>query len=276
MYAERIVVGLDYSATINEAVHWTRDYFAPHAEIILVHAVEREPPRSFIEDGTAAEARFAASLARAEDRVRGATRDLHVEGVCCRVRAGRPEDVLLGVAAEARADLIVIGPRGHLVRPWLRLGMVAEGMLRAMDRSVLLARGRMHDVPRRVLLALDDASNAPDVLGWVATIRQRFGSHVQALHVLSNAAAEAVTSRDAARAWLESSVKTAGLCDMVDIEVLQGSPADEILCAADRYQPDLLVLGRSGAGHAARCRGGRVVLSVAHGAQVPTLIVAET
>lgn len=275
MHAERIVVGLDYSATINDAVHWIREHFAPGGEIILVHAVEREPLRTFMEDGPAAEARFASALARAGDRARRAARELRVDGVCCRVGEGRAEDVLLAVAAETDADLIVIGPRGHLVRPWLRLGMVAEGLLRGMDRSVLLARGRMHDVPHRVLLALDDAANTPDVLAWVSTIRRRFGSHVLAVHVLGNAAAESAPVRDAARVWLESSVKSAGICDLVDFEVLQGNAADEILCAADRYVPDLLVLGRSGAGHAERCRGGRVMLSVAHGAQFPMLIVAE-
>jgi len=275
MYAERIVVGLDYSATINDAVHWIRGDFSPAGEIILVHAVEREPRRSFMEDGPAADARFSSALSLAQDRANRATRDLHIEGVCCRVAEGRPEDLLLAVAAETDADLIVIGPRGHLVRPWLRLGMVAEGLLRAMDRSVLLARGRMHDGPHRVLLALDDASNTPDVLAWVSTIRRRFGSHVLAVHVLDNVAAERAPVRSAARAWLESSVKTAGICDLIDFEVLQGNAADEILCVADRYLPDLLVLGKSGAGHAERCRGGRVMLSVAHGAQFPMLIVAE-
>ncbi|HEX6129621.1 MAG TPA: universal stress protein [Candidatus Limnocylindria bacterium] len=82
-----------------------------------------------------------------------------------RVVDGRPGTLILEVAREIEADLIVLGSRGHGTMRAMLLGSVSAEVSGNADRSVLVVRG---DRATRLLVATDGsdcASAIPGVLG---------------------------------------------------------------------------------------------------------------
>ncbi|AYZ01922.1 universal stress protein [Burkholderia multivorans] len=148
---KRIFVGLDGSPSarlaLNEAI---RIAAASGGTITCAYVVEHRPRlvdvgAGFAEtpddDAAAADVATAvldeAKAALAQRQVPGTVRALDAYG----------EDVaavLMRTAAEADADLIVMGTSGRHGLRRLLLGSVAESLLRAADRPVLLVR---HDEP---------------------------------------------------------------------------------------------------------------------------------
>jgi nucleotide-binding universal stress UspA family protein len=110
MSLDRIVVGVDGSHESDLALAWAIDVAsatgghvtAVHALGLLEHVqgelMPSQPRRSFIADD-------------AEAHLLSALRDTGVTGHAA-VRDGSPVDVILGVAADEAADLIVVGRRG--------------------------------------------------------------------------------------------------------------------------------------------------------------------
>ena len=62
--------------------------------------------------------------------------DLRIKDVC--VELGRPTDVILRVAEEVDADLIIMGTHGRAGLRRLAMGSVAESVLRQADCPVLI------------------------------------------------------------------------------------------------------------------------------------------
>jgi len=156
---KRIFVGLDGSPSarlaLNEAI---RIATASGGEVTCAYVVEHRPQLVDVDAGFAAErdgdvaATDAATpvlddakAALAQQHVRGTVRALEQQHVRGTVRAldAYGEDiatVLMRTAAEADADLIVMGTSGRHGLRRLLLGSVAESLLRAADRPVLLVR----------------------------------------------------------------------------------------------------------------------------------------
>ena len=107
---ERIVVGVDGSANATEALDWTIDLAeAIGAEVVAVHAVGlREAGRDSVRT------RFESEWCGALDAARVAQRRLLLDG--------DPVSVLLRIAEEAEADVVVVGSRGVGDHPELLLG----------------------------------------------------------------------------------------------------------------------------------------------------------
>ncbi|KVH63612.1 universal stress protein UspA [Burkholderia sp. MSMB1072] len=140
---KRIFVGLDGSPSarlaLNEAI---RIAMASGGEVTCAYVVEHRPQLVDVDAGFAAEhdgdvaatpVLDAAKAMLAQQHVRGTVRALDAYG----------EDiatVLMRTAAEADADLIVMGTSGRHGLRRLLLGSVAESLLRAADRPVLLVR----------------------------------------------------------------------------------------------------------------------------------------
>src|SRR6185369_16416654 len=84
-----------------------------------------------------------------------------------RIVLGRPADAILSTADEIRADLIVLGSRGHGRIRAMLLGSVSAEVADQAPQSVLVVRD---DHVSRVLVATDGSACAmaiPDVLdGW--------------------------------------------------------------------------------------------------------------
>ncbi|KAB0644120.1 MULTISPECIES: universal stress protein [Burkholderia] len=144
---KRIFVGLDGGPSarlaLNEAI---RIAAASGGEVTCAFVVEHRPQLVDVDAGFAAEHDGDAAAAEAAtlvlDDAKAALAQRHVPGTV-RALDAYGEDiaaVLMRTAAEAGADLIVMGTSGRHGLRRLLLGSVAESLLRAADRPVLLVR----------------------------------------------------------------------------------------------------------------------------------------
>lgn len=299
MKARSVVIGVDFSPTVSAAGRWVHDVIAPDAAITLVHAYDPTPLPSFLEGLLAADVQTPErELEDRESRLADWRRENGLDEADVRliVRGGRPATVIDEVAHEMNADLIVIGAHGATERPWRRIGSTAERLIRGADASVLVLSGEPRDVPRRLVVAVDDASITPAVLSTAGALAERFDASIRAVHVLSNAAYSHILSASAAEAkapeearakvksdvaaealrWLSALWKHTEGRVRIDVDVPHGSPGDEILAVAEREHADLIVIGRYGAGRVLPAILGSVVGTVVQGASCPVLVVGAT
>jgi nucleotide-binding universal stress UspA family protein len=133
-----IAVGVDASSTAGEAVKMAAEFARRFdAELVLLSAYKNataaaghaEDEREFATSGAA---RQRETLARAEDTLRG-------DGVRCRsiTAEGDPADVLVRLAEECSADILVVGNKGMHRRV---LGSVPNSVTHKADCSVLIVK----------------------------------------------------------------------------------------------------------------------------------------
>lgn len=292
----RVVIGVDFSGVMTRAAPWVRTNFAPTAAVTLVHAAEwPEIPtflRALVPSG---EARHARELREAAARLCEWQASVGMPDAHIVVREGRADDVLRHVARETASELVVVGAHGGRERPWARLGTTAERLLRAAESSLLIVRGKMGASPKRILVAIDDATITPRVLATAGALADRFDAHLHAVHVLSNSAYSHVASIEAAQSRSDDEAREKVEADMADeafrwltalwqnttkhgkleIDVPHGVPGDEILRIAKEFDADLIVIGRYGIGRMLPAFLGSVVGSVVQGADCPVLVVSD-
>jgi nucleotide-binding universal stress UspA family protein len=135
-----VAVGTDGSPTAGEAVGMAADLARRFdAKLVLLSAFENLPDvgqgtgsSSEIEWSSSSSARVREILARTED-------ELRQQGIDCTTRAdeGDPADVLVKLAMECEADLLVIGNRGMHRRV---LGSVPNTITHKAPCSVLVVK----------------------------------------------------------------------------------------------------------------------------------------
>lgn len=295
MIAGPVVIGVDYSPAIERASSWIRT-LVPNAEIVVAHARELAVLPAFLRHIVPAPEYTSREAAADVARLREWTEAHALTGAQVTVREGRADQVLRAVARETQADLIVVGAHRGDEKPWRRLGTAAERLLRAAEASLLVIHPSISTAPRRILVAVDDATITPRVLAIAGDFAERFGASLHAVHVLSNAAyshmlsmSAAENANDPSRAsdveqeiatealrWLRALWTNTSEREHLDAEVPHGNPAEEILHAAKRNRADLIVIGRYGAGRVIPAILGSVVGSVVQHAECPVLVVADT
>ena len=199
---------------------------------------------------------------------------------------GAATGAILAAAADFRADLLVVGSRGHGTRGSVLLGSVSAGLVDHAPCPVLVAR---RPQLARLVLALDGSAAAADALEVVAT-----------WPIFSSAAATVVTviaptplivrgveaKLDAALARLagQQRVNAQQLADAAVTRllaagltaagrVLDGDPAQRITEAAAADQADLVVTGSLGLTGSTRVRLGSVTRRVLHASSTSVLVV---
>lgn len=206
----------------------------------------------------------------------------------CIVRHGRPASVLLAVAAEAAADLIVVGSRGHGVAATALLGSVSATLVDHARCPVLVARG---SEVRRMLIAADGSPSAqaiPQILaGWRAFrgIPAEVVTVAPAPPILpeswSALAGLRTTTLDRPADAHESfrltadaeAHRLAALGIPSTAHVLVGDPARSIETAAEEREVDLVVTGSRGIGDLQRLLLGSVAHHVLLHARCSVLIM---
>lgn len=138
-----VLVPLDGSALAELAVaHAKMVVSGGGAEIVLVRAVVN-PLTRMPETGIPEEAAFMESLLEdAGSYLRHVADTLAQDGFRVRtvVREGEPEEVILAVAGEENADLIIMGTHGRSGLSLLVMGSVAEKVMHATDRPVMFVK----------------------------------------------------------------------------------------------------------------------------------------
>ncbi|MDD5093610.1 MAG: universal stress protein [Dehalococcoidia bacterium] len=183
------------------------------------------------------------------------------------VRWGKPAEQILEAAHDLRAGLILIGAKGFAASPLSPLGDIAQRIMRYAECSVLMVKEEPSDF-RRVLLATDGSTYSNEATRFLIDLplpRSRsqiifvvtaLQSHVaaylkmQSLDIEANqeilAELQAAEEREAQN-LLERTKKELQQKNYEALPmVLRGDPAQEILAAAERFNPDLTVIGAKG------------------------------
>jgi len=289
MKLERVVIGEDFSDPALAATRWAARHFALDAELFLVHVIEPARPPSYLKDELAPSPAVVEDARReAEQRLRRLADELGPGRVGCDIREGRPERVIIEVAVQVRADLIVVGEYGHHGRRADVLGTTADWLTRASPVPVLLSRRPPPSPPRRTLLAVEESPLLDELLDWGRFCAQRFGAEVFAVYVLDadlldrfrrvasdrpGAELEREVA-DAGAAWLRRMLGKAGFAEGdVRVEVTIGDPVRQILDAIWRFEAELAIVAGRGAGWVGDAVIGSVARSVLRAAPCPVLVV---
>jgi nucleotide-binding universal stress UspA family protein len=287
---------MDFSAPATAAAAWTARYFAPDAELVLVHAITlpdippflraRMPPtRTLVETAEIG----------AKQRMRELSASLGTKRIQPEIRVGNAAELIADVSREYDADVIVVGQPSNRSAALGRLGTTAEQLVRDVSIPVLLAAGFRNATPRRLLVPVNDSAVAPWVIDWARFLTERFQARATALHVIGSAVLSSVLAAapvggggvepegGAVRAdlsretnqWLERLVRSRGDGGAINTDVAFGDPGQEIVDAARRLDADLVVMGSRGAKGLARLLLGSVASYVLRRVLCPTLVVKE-
>ena len=231
---------------------------------------------------------------RAEENVASARATLSAPGwpVETSVVGGRAANVILSVAKETDADVVVLGSRGHGMLESMLLGSVSAEVVNGADVPVLVARG---SEIKRVVFAWDGSAGAGQaaraLMDWgvfgscqivvmsVAAVARPWWAVVGPIHeeaVITAYEAAAESSRAQHRQLardMAQQLQEAGL--QATPEYRDGDPAEEVVDVAKSSEADLVVVGTHGRSGLRRLLMGSVARNVLHHAPCSVLIARE-
>ena len=165
----------------------------------------------------------------------------------------RPTEALLQEAERQHATLIAVGSHGHGRISGILLGSTATELVHKADCSVLVARARLLDLVKRIVVGIDGSPESAAAYAVAAGLAQRFGGELRAIvstggHTPDLEAVEAITA---------------------DYRIAKEDPVRAL--AAAGVDADLVVVGSRGL-HGVRALGS-VSERVAHRSRTSTLVV---
>jgi nucleotide-binding universal stress UspA family protein len=210
-----------------------------------------------------------------------------------RVVDAQPVRGILDEAMRVRADVIVLGWRGHGAVRRLLTGTVSRGVARRAPCSVLVVRRPLREL-RRVVIGLDGSPTAERALKFLAALTPPRGAHltllrvVDTMHVPSQGLVPAGTRatvaaevsrinderRAAARKGLSRAAKIVASAGWKTDEVVaEGAPLRELLTVVARARADVLIVGARGVTGLRHLLLGSVAEGALNASPVPVLIV---
>jgi nucleotide-binding universal stress UspA family protein len=183
------------------------------------------------------------------------------------VRNGNPVDVILSVAEEIDADLIVLGSHGTGMTRRFLLGSVSDRVLEYAACSVLIVKDKTGgEMPAaiepgtnaayKVMLAYDNSDVAQEALDLCASFTLEIGSEVSVVYVMPLITAYRQDIRQRiSNIWLQKKQIMQAELDKAVRSLLWATPkvttqlreagnvSDEILVAADEAGSDLIMFG---------------------------------
>lgn len=178
--------------------------------------------------------------------------------------AGDPATVILRVAGERQADLVIVGARGRKARGFM-IGSVSQKVKALADTDVLVVkRGAPFDRPTfRALLPVDGSPESLKAVDSFTAKLRAERAEVTLLHALDlpprtmwnvvypqddldvpSLPSELQKSAESALCPALSALRARGI--EASTEIRRGNPAEEIIDAADRHHADLIVMGARG------------------------------
>ena len=209
------------------------------------------------------------------------------------VRVGNPAEVILGVAARERTDVIVMGTHGlGGVRKWL-LGSTTERVLRRTHTPVLAVPPTVSDPVSLndaasgtlgpILAATDFSDTSTCAVRWAADLAHEMSSRLLLVHVVEPIAVAPqwqpyIEDADQARvaaARTELDTQKKQFADFVECESLveSGRPADAIALIADQRRAGVILMGLASSQGPLGSRPGSIAYRVLCLAKAPVLVV---
>ena len=176
--------------------------------------------------------------------------DLDPTRVSAVLREGDPKDVVLQVADEVDANLIVMGSRGLRGLKAILENSVSQYVFQLSSRPMLLVKDDLYSVRpiKRVLLALDTSDSAKEGLKLaIALLRDIKGGELTLVHTISNLKAKLadIAGRDPKNdPVLQEAVAEAKKYNIsYKLSAPEGKPGSRICSLAEESKTDLLILG---------------------------------
>ena len=209
-----------------------------------------------------------------------------------RVIDGPTVDAIVTYAERVKADVIVLGSRGHGPIARLLLGSTSLGVVRRMKHSALVVRGSTRGVTR-VALGFDGSPCARHALDSLTRLQVPKGGRVTIVRVLEQtrfpslamlppsarsaiaAQATAASAAEEKRVGRENDAAAARLRQAgwkVDVVLRKGAPLHELLAATERARAQLLVVGARGHSTVERLLLGSVAEGALHRCPVSVLV----
>lgn len=262
-----IVVGCDLSEGSEIALDRAIQLADQHrALIVLVYAQADDAPIGNTNNEMLKQLGEVSAAVRVEEarELAGRLEKVHERGLEaeCVSRTGPPAEVLIAVATERRAELIVVGTHGRTGIARFLIGSQATEVIRVATVDVLVCRGPVtgpfakplvaHDFSAAAAIALEHTAalcppNTPiEILhawqlpagSWGATLlgQARFPWNIVRNAVLSGAQAQADN--------VVAAATTAGY--VVHAELVQGTPTEVVTETATKGGHDLIAVGAHG------------------------------
>ena len=248
--SKNLLVAYDASEASETALQYAITLAHNFGSVVIVVSVL--PPSDFAIEMEGGFGRWQAHRQTIEDLEEVGKR-VTAQGIRNRVvhRAGAVADVLVQLAAENKADLLLLGAYGHHRMDHPRLGSTVEFMLRSMPCAVLtIGPGAvLHGRPVPPTRTLLYASSLPTRMGPARQLlmawAKRAGSHVEIIHVV-DPQVEAHDARNyaqmrVAEAALSEELHEAGVD--ASWSFITGPQAERIVERSDAIHADLILFG---------------------------------
>jgi nucleotide-binding universal stress UspA family protein len=266
----RILAGTDGSERAVEAVRQAAVLAkAVEAELIVVRVIDT---------GRSSDPDVEEEAARTLDAAVGVARALDVEPDA-RVLSGDPGVTLVELADVDEVDLVCVGPDAGLLGGALRIGRVANHILRETRCSVLIARRAGPDFPHRIGCAVDGSESSVGTATFAAALAATTGAELRLVHIVpvfrGHNTEWTLGPDEVSPPELEPSVEAAASLGVTPArDMAMGRPERALIAASDREQTDLMVVGHRGI-HGMRRVLGSVSEHVAHHAPCSVMVVRD-
>lgn len=272
---QTIVVATDLHGRSEAALEYARKFARAYgARIVLAHGADPleyadvdEVPEPVLHELTGAAREILDKLAR----------DLLLEGIHSHseVRQGDVAEMLVEVAQQYEAGLIVIGTEGREGAGPVVVGAVAEQLVRAAVCPVLAVSGDWNAGSHRptpggpVLLAIDRNEAAMEAAAAAYSLAERFARPLYMVHVRTPAEVTAFVNPCQPRLE-EFGIRPSGRVT-VHCVIKDGNAADAVMEAIEQHRPSILVAGVKRASETGKPHGTAFALLAR--SRVPVLCV---
>jgi nucleotide-binding universal stress UspA family protein len=270
-----IVVSTDLHGQSEAALEYGRKIaLAYGARIVLAHGAD---PLEYAAVDEVPEPVLHELPGAAREILEKLSKDLLSEGIPSHseIRQGDVAEMLLEVARQYQAGLIVIGSEGRSGAGPIVVGAIAEQLVRRAVCPVLAVAADWNAGPHRpapggpVLLAIDRNEAAADAVATAYSLAATFERPLYMVHVRTPAEVTAFVNPCLPRleeAGLRSSGKVIVHCLIKD-----GNAVDAVMEAIEQHRPSILVAGVKRARHTGRAHGTAFALLAR--SHVPVLCV---
>ena len=236
-----------------------------------------------------------ALMQSAESAVRSAAERIKLAGLTSSrlVLTGDPKATVVDHAAQAGADLLVVGSHEHSDVARFLLGSVARSVVRHASCSVEIVRPRSSDGAMKLLLATDGSKCSLDAARSIAARPWPKGTEVRIVSVVELSPAwfrapypayfdpkamedlrgSAMKAAQKAIAEAEETIQAAGLAESGTVCIPTASPQEMILQEATAWGADMIVVGSHGRRGASRFLLGSVSEPIAYHANCSVEII---
>ena len=215
----------------------------------------------------------------ARNYLKGVAASLEAKGACVNTLLlnGSPAEEVVKQAIAGGYDLILMCTRGKTGLKRLILGSVAEGLLKRSPVPVMIVHpkeaGAGAPEIRRIVVPLDGSHRSASVIPTVTELAKAMEAKVALVTVVSPTKKDELPVEVVSENIFREQRKLQKLGIEVEIAILYGDPATELMGFAARNEADLVAISTHGRSGLERLRFGSVAEKILRKSKTPLLVV---